>query len=243
VTDRFADYKRTRDRALRDALVAEHRDLAHAIASRYMGRGEPSDELEQVALIGLLKAIERFDPDMGVPFGGFATPTIRGELKRHFRDRTWSVRVPRRLQELRVDVRTAADTLAQTLGRSPTVREVAESMGETPDTVLEAMAASSAYRSQSLQASTSDDGPTAADRLASEDDDHERAELRLMIRDGMATLPEREAEIVRLRFEEDLTQSEIAEAIGISQMHVSRLLRRALLSLRAALGPTEDESP
>lgn len=243
IEDPFVEYRRSGDRSLRNRLVEEHRDLARVIALRYTGRGEPTDDLVQVALIGLLKAVERFDPERGVPFSGFAGPTIEGELKRHFRDKTWAVRVPRRLQELRVEVRRAAERLEQRHGRSPTVAEIARELGESSERVLEAMSASAAYRSASLDAAGPGDEPALAERLA--DATHaDQAELHVLVRQLLATLPERDAEIVRLRFDEELTQAEIAARVGISQMHVSRLLRRALLALRAQLdGPPDAPAP
>jgi RNA polymerase sigma-B factor len=226
----FAQYRRTGERPLRNRLVERHRSLAVLLAQRFAGRGEPLDDLVQVAVVGLLKAVERFDPARGVAFSSFATPTILGELKRHFRDHTWAVRVPRRSQELHLEVREAASRLAQELGHAPTAREIADDLERTTDEVLEGLEAAGVYRSAPLSAPTGDDGPGLEDRLAAEDPG--RAEEQVLVRQLVDSLPEREQEIVRLRFFEDLTQNEIADRLGISQMHVSRLLRKCLLELR-----------
>jgi RNA polymerase sigma-B factor len=235
IDERFEAYRRSRDRRLRDELVEEHAPLAQFLARRFANRGEPIDDLIQVALVGLLKAVERFDPGRGLQFSTFATPTILGELKRHFRDRGWAVRVPRRVQELHLQLGRVIATLGQEHGRSPTPREVAERAGVSEEEVLEAMEAGSLYRLVSL------DGPATRDDEASElvaglgEDDPEfeqierRAELDVML----GVLPDRERRIVELRFFDGLTQSEIAERVGVSQMHVSRLLARSLEMLRA----------
>ncbi|MGH9027894.1 MAG: SigB/SigF/SigG family RNA polymerase sigma factor [Acidimicrobiia bacterium] len=229
----FAEYRRTRDRSVRNQLVEHHRSLGILLAQRFAERGEPLDDLVQVAVVGLLKAVERFDPDRGVAFSSFATPTILGELKRHFRDHTWSVRVPRRSQELHLEVREATSRLAQQLGHAPTVAEIAHELQRTPDEILEGMEAASVYRSSPLSVPTGDDEPGFAldERLAAEE--HGLPEERVLVDQLVESLPEREQQIVRLRFFEDLTQSEIAARLGISQMHVSRLLRKCLLELRA----------
>jgi RNA polymerase sigma-B factor len=226
----FAQYRRTGERPVRNRLVERHRSLAVLLARRFAGRGEPLDDLVQVAAVGLLKAVERFDPARGVAFSSFATPTILGELKRHFRDHTWAVRVPRRSQELHLEVREAASRLAQDLGHAPTVREIADDLQRTTDEVLEGLEAAGVYRSAPLSAPTGDDSPGLEDRLAAEDPG--LAEEQVLVRELVDSLPEREQEIVRLRFFEDLTQNEIADRLGISQMHVSRLLRKCLLELR-----------
>jgi RNA polymerase sigma-B factor len=235
VDERFEAYRRNGDRRLRDELVEEHAPLAQFLARRFANRGEPIDDLVQVALVGLLKAVERFDPGRGLQFSTFATPTILGELKRHFRDRGWAVRVPRRVQELHLQLGRIVASLGQEQGRSPTPREVAARAGVSEEEVLEAMEAGSLYRLVSL------DGPATRDDEASElvsglgEDDPEfeqierRAELDVML----GVLPDRERRIVELRFFDGLTQSEIAEQVGVSQMHVSRLLARSLEMLRA----------
>jgi RNA polymerase sigma-B factor len=229
----FAEYQNTRDRAVRNKLVERHRSLAVLLAQRFSDRGEPLDDLVQVAVVGLLKAVERFDPDRAVAFSSFATPTIVGELKRHFRDHTWSVRVPRRSQELHLEVREATSRLAQELGHPPTVAEIAADLQRTRDEVLEGMEAASVYRSSPLSTPSGDDdsGLSLDERLAT--DERGPSEERVLVDQLVESLPAREQEIVRLRFYEDLTQSEIAERLGISQMHVSRLLRKCLLDLRS----------
>jgi RNA polymerase sigma-B factor len=231
--ERFAEYRRTGDRALRNQLVEEHMRLAEFLARRFSHRGESPDDLRQVALVGLLKAVERFEPDRGLQFSSFATPTITGELKRHFRDKGWAVRVPRRIQELHLELdRTVAD-LNQELGRPPTPAEIAQRAGVLEEDVLESMEAGSLYRLASLDSSRSDDeaAPSPAQRLGELDTELGAVENRVAVSEMLAILPEREQKIVYLRFFEGLTQSEIAEEIGISQMHVSRLLVRSLETL------------
>lgn len=225
----FAAYRATGDEAARNRLVEGYRGLAVALARRFENRGEPLDDLVQVALIGLLKSVERYDPAHGTAFSTFATPTVLGELKRHFRDKTWSVRVPRGLKDLHVRVAPAVAELHQSLGRSPTIAELSGHLGCSEDDLLEAMEAGAAYRPGSLDAGgpNDDDGPSLGERI-SVGDGHEHTDARVTVRALMAQLPEREREIVYLRYFEDLTQSEIAERIGVSQVHVSRLLRRAL---------------
>jgi RNA polymerase sigma-B factor len=231
--ERFAEYRRTGDRALRNQLVEEHMRLAEFLARRFSHRGESPDDLRQVALVGLLKAVERFEPDRGLQFSSFATPTITGELKRHFRDKGWAVRVPRRIQELHLELdRTVAD-LNQELGRPPTPGEIAQRAGVLEEDVLESMEAGSLYRLASLDSSRSDDeaAPSPAQRLGELDHELGAVENRVAVSEMLSVLPEREQKIVYLRFFEGLTQSEIAEQIGISQMHVSRLLVRSLETL------------
>jgi RNA polymerase sigma-B factor len=218
-------------------LVLRYTPLAERLAFRYRGRGEPIDDLKQVAAMGLLQAITRFDTDRAVKFSTFATVTILGELRRHLRDKTWSVQVPRSLQERWLESSRTAAMLAQRTGKSPTVAEIAREMGVSAEDVLEAMDAGSAYTSGSLdQPLGSDDGSaTVGDMLSVVDDRLESAHDRVTVAGHVRQLPERERLILYLRFFDGLTQSEIAEQIGISQMHVSRLLRRSLQHLREAL--------
>jgi RNA polymerase sigma-B factor len=232
--ERFARYRRTGDRRLRDELVEEHAPLAHFLAGRFANRGEQRDDLVQVALVGLFKAVERFDPDRGLQFSTFATPTILGELKRHFRDRGWAVRVPRRVQELHLQLGRIVSTLGQEHGRSPTPAEVAERAGVSEEAVLEAMEAGSLYRLVSLDGSATpdDEGGELAGCLGDDDPEFERIEHRSELDELLEALPARERRIVELRFFESMTQSEIAERVGVSQMHVSRLLTRSLERLR-----------
>jgi RNA polymerase sigma-B factor len=230
-------YAATRDVELRDALVEAHLGLVSQLARRFVSRGEAYDDLFQAASIGLLKALAGFDPDLGYEFGAYATKTIIGELKRHFRDKGWAVRAPRRLQELYLRIGSAVNDLSQSLGRAPTVRELAEELGVTEEAVLEATEAGHAYRSASLDA-PGPTGETIAGRLDDPEDPYERAEQRRLLEPHLSALPDRERDIVRLRFVEDLTQSEIAARLGISQMHVSRLLARTLATLHAACAET-----
>lgn len=234
IDERFETYRRTGDRRLRDDLVEEHAPLAQFLASRFANRGEPRDDLVQVALVGLFKAVERFDPGRGLQFSTFATPTILGELKRHFRDRGWAVRVPRRVQELHLQLGKIVATLGQEEGRSPTPAEVAARAGVSEEAVLEAMEAGSLYRLVSLDGSVTpdDEGGELIACLGEEDSEFERIEHRSEIAELLEVLPERERRIVELRFFDSLTQSEIAERVGVSQMHVSRLLTRSLERLR-----------
>lgn len=226
-------------RLLRDQLVEMHLPLVEHLARRFQHRGEPLDDLIQVATIGLIKSLDRFDPERGVEFSTYATPTILGEIKRHFRDKSWAVRVPRQLQEMRLALTTATADLGQTLGRSPTVAELAAHLGATEEDVLEGLEAANAYSTISLDAPSGDgseeDAPTLADTLGGDDLSLEGVEDRESLRPLLAELPARERRILVLRFFGNLTQSQIAEEIGISQMHVSRLLARTLAQLRERL--------
>jgi RNA polymerase sigma-B factor len=223
---------------LRDRTIEAWLPLAQHLAHRYSGRGEPTDDLLQTASVGLIKAVDKFDPERGVDFAGYAIPTIIGELKRHFRDRTWDIRVPRRLQELRLSISEANSTLLQTLGRSPTVADIAAHLKTTEEEVLEGLEGARAYNAVSLSTPTGDGerGTELGDLLGSEDTSFELAELRVALGPALATLDEREQKILTLRFYGNLTQSQIADQIGVSQMHVSRLLARALTKLRGQLG-------
>ncbi|GIE30705.1 hypothetical protein Ait01nite_037500 [Actinoplanes italicus] len=221
---------------LRDRTIEAWMPLARHLASRYAGRGEPVDDLQQVAVMGLIKAVDRFDAERGIDFAGFAIPTIVGELKRHFRDRTWSIRVPRRLQELRLSITAANHDLSHKLGRSPTVADIAAHLGITEEEVLEGLEGARAYNSTSLSAPAGAEGTTTlGDTLGCEDDGFALAELRIALGPALATLDEREQKIISLRFYGNLTQSDIAQQVGISQMHVSRLLTKALAKLRNRL--------
>jgi RNA polymerase sigma-B factor len=238
--DRFHEYAQSRDPQLRNELVEAHVRLAEYLASRFAHRGEPIEDLRQVALLALVKAVERFDPDRGLQFSSFATPTILGEIKRHFRDRGWAVRVPRRVQELHLSLNTTAAELAHELGRTPTPSELAGRAGASEEEVLEAMEAGSLYRLSSIDAPRPGDtsGSQLAERLGADDDEMASVDDRALVSQLMERLPERERHIVYLRFFRGLSQSEIAERIGISQMHVSRLLAKSLAILGEGL--TED---
>jgi RNA polymerase sigma-B factor len=222
----------------RDSLVEQHLPLVEHLARRFRNRGEPYDDLVQVATIGLIKSVDRFDLGRGVEFSTYATPTIVGEIKRHFRDKGWAVRVPRRLQELRLSLASATSELSQKQGRSPTVSELAAHMKITDEEVLEGLESANAYSTLSLDAGDSGSGDEpmpVADTLGSEDEGLEGVEYRESLKPMLEQLPPREKKILMLRFFKNMTQSEIAEEIGISQMHVSRLLARTLAQLREGL--------
>lgn len=230
---RLAEYKRTRDRRLRDELIADHRWLAEHCARRYARRGEPLADLVQVAQVGLLKAIERFDPARGVVFSTFAVPTIIGELRRHFRDATWTIHVPRRMKELYLAAARVTNELEQAFGRSPTAHEVAEAMDASVDDVLEALDAGYGYRAASLTSQADEEGGEERAILGRWDAGFDAADARLAVTSLLDTLPTRERRIVELRFFGECSQSEIARELGISQVHVSRLLRVTLEHLGA----------
>ena len=232
---KFSEYAQTRDRALRDELVTAHMGLAEYLARRFTNRGEPLDDLIQVASLGLLKAVDRFDPERGLEFSTYATPTIVGELKRHFRDKGWAVRVPRRVQELHLRLGSVVSVLSQELGRSPTIPEIADAAKVSEEEVVEAIDAGHAYRFTSLDAPTSTEDESAlANQLGAEDQNLVDSEHRVALSPLIAQFPPRERMILHLRFFEGMTQSEIATRLGISQMHVSRLLARSLAQLREA---------
>jgi RNA polymerase sigma-B factor len=230
-------FARLPDDEAREMLLLRNRPLALGLARRFQGRGESLEDLEQVATLALLKAIDRMDLGREVQFSTFATITITGELKRHLRDKGWAVRVPRPIQELAVRVNRLISELTQELGRSPTVREIANRAGATPEDTLEAMDAARAYSAESLDAPSGAEDRTTGERLAETDERLDRLESWQTIAPAIRTLPERERTILYLRFFEDKTQSEIAEELGISQMHVSRLLSRSLDTLRERAEP------
>jgi RNA polymerase sigma-B factor len=221
----------------RDGLVQLHMPLVEHLARRFRNRGEPYDDLVQVATIGLIKAIDRFDSDRGVEFSTYATPTILGEIKRYFRDKGWAIRVPRRLQELRLSLTAATAELTQELGRAPTVAELSERLGLPPDLVIEGLEPANAYNTLSLDAPDQNDADstTVLDALGADDEALESVEYRESLKPLLARLETREKRILTLRFFRGMTQSQIAEEIGISQMHVSRLLARTLTELRTGL--------
>ncbi|MFB6592826.1 RNA polymerase sigma factor SigF [Streptomyces diastaticus] len=221
---------------LRNRLVRMHLPLVEHLARRFRNRGEPLDDLTQVATIGLIKSVDRFDPERGVEFSTYATPTVVGEIKRHFRDKGWAVRVPRRLQELRLSLTSATAELSQRHGRSPTVHELAEKLGISEEEVLEGLESANAYSTLSLDVpDTDDESPAVADTLGSEDEALEGVEYRESLKPLLEDLPPREKRILLLRFFGNMTQSQIAQEVGISQMHVSRLLARTLAQLREKL--------
>ncbi|MDQ8702188.1 RNA polymerase sigma factor SigF [Streptomyces sp. LHD-70] len=221
---------------LRNQLVRMHLPLVEHLARRFRNRGEPLDDLTQVATIGLIKSVDRFDPERGVEFSTYATPTVVGEIKRHFRDKGWAVRVPRRLQELRLSLTTATAELSQQHGRSPTVHELAERLSISEEEVLEGLESANAYSTLSLDVpDTDDESPAVADTLGAEDEALEGVEYRESLKPLLEDLPPREKRILLLRFFGNMTQSQIAQEVGISQMHVSRLLARTLAQLRERL--------
>ena len=234
--ERLWELAGTGDAGARDLLVEHHIALAHKLARRYARSSEPIEDLEQVACLGLVRAVDRFDPSHGTSFTTFAVPTILGELRRHFRDRTWSVRVPRALRDASAAVERAQEALAKRLGRSPSANEVADELGMSVERVLAAREVALVYRSDSLDRPVRADeaGATLGDRLGACDEELRRAEDGVLI-DQLATetLSHRDREVLRLRFEDDLLQREIAERVGVSQMQVSRILRDAVQTLQA----------
>lgn len=228
-----------RYKPLRDELVTMNLPLVEHLARRFRERGEAHEDLVQVGTVGLIKAVDRFDSERGVEFSTYATPTIVGEIKRHFRDRGWAVRVPRRLQELRIALSRATQELSQTSGRSPTVAELATHLGISEDEVLEGLESAQAYATASLDAGTGSgtegDSLSLGDTLGSEDDALAGVENRESLKPLLAELGERERRILMLRFFKNQTQSQIAAEMGISQMHVSRILARTLAQLRSGM--------
>jgi RNA polymerase sigma-B factor len=234
--DLLCRYHEQGDRDARELLVERHLPLVRALARRYAGRGEPLEDIEQVGTIGLLKAIDRYELSRDVALTTYATPNIVGEIKRHFRDRGWAIRIPRGLQELNSRMSSGIERLTSTLGRSPSVAEMAAELETSPEQVLEALEAGSAYAPMSLSSAPSGDGELdPLEALGEEDQAFERSEERATLEPALRGLPERERQILKKRFEEGLTQTQIAEQIGISQMHVSRLIRRSLGRMRAEL--------
>jgi RNA polymerase sigma-B factor len=222
---------------IRDTLVEMHLPLVEYLARRFRNRGEPLDDLIQVATIGLIKSVDRFDLERGVEFSTYATPTIVGEIKRHFRDKGWAIRVPRRLQELKLALAKATSELSQRNGRAPTVAELARQLEITEDEILEGLESANAYSAVSLDAPDTgdDDSPAVSDSLGATDDALEGVEYRESLKPLLERLPPREKKILLLRFFGNMTQSQIAAELDISQMHVSRLLARTLIQLREGL--------
>ncbi|MFV0308682.1 MAG: SigB/SigF/SigG family RNA polymerase sigma factor [Desertimonas sp.] len=233
----FETLVRTRDRRLRNRLVERHMGLAIHVARRFARRGPSDEELRQVAFLALVKAVDRFDPGRGVAFSTFAGRTVEGEIKRYFRDQTWAVRVPRSSKELHLGIRRAADELVQQLGRAPTVGELAERIGVSTDEVIEGVAAGLAYTAASLDAPVPADHRATGHEVAVTDAAIDQVGEVDAVRRLIARLPRRDQEVVRLRFYERLSQAQIADRVGVSQMHVSRLLRRSLEQMRRAADP------
>ncbi len=247
----------TMDRSVESLLIAYHRDgderareqvllelmpLVRALAARYAGRGEAFEDLVQVGSIGLIKAVDRFDIDRGVDISSYAVPTIVGEIRRHFRDKAWALHVPRRLKELSVRLSRVLDQLTNQLGRSPTIAELAEAVGVEEEDVIDALDSSNAYSTRSLHAPFEDGGDDyLADMLGTDDAGFVEVEDGALVAAGLSALDERERRIVELRFFYELTQSQIAAEIGISQMHVSRLLRRALATMHGRIAEVSSD--
>jgi len=243
--DLLRRYHEQGDRAARAQLIERYMSLVRSLARRYASRGEQLDDLVQIGAIGLIKAIDRFDINRGVELTTYATPNIIGEIKRHFRDHGWAVRVPRGLQELSIQLMRVVEQLTGELSRSPTIAELAEATGASEEEVLEALETGRAYSPLSLSVGSSgdDDELDPLESIGSEEHGYEISEDRALLEPGMRVLDARERMILQLRFYEGLTQSQIAQRVGISQMHVSRLIRRALEKARSEIAPElEDES-
>jgi len=243
--DLLRRYHEQGDRAARAQLIERYMSLVRSLARRYASRGEQLDDLVQIGAIGLIKAIDRFDINRGVELTTYATPNIIGEIKRHFRDHGWAVRVPRGLQELSIQLMRVVEQLTGELSRSPTIAELAEATGASEEEVLEALETGRAYSPLSLSVGSSgdDDELDPLESIGGEEHGYEISEDRALLEPGMRVLDARERMILQLRFYEGLTQSQIAQRVGISQMHVSRLIRRALEKARSEIAPElEDES-
>jgi RNA polymerase sigma-B factor len=234
--DLLRRYHEGGDTNAREELIQRHLPLVRSLARRYAGRGEALEDIEQVGAIGLIKAIDRFEIERDVSLATYATPNVVGEIKRHFRDKGWAVRVPRALQELNASMSGAIEQLTVKLSRSPSIAEIADELETTPEQVLEALEVGSAYSTVSLSS-----GPSGEDELdpmetiGSEDEEFERSEQRAALAPALERLPAREREILRMRFEEGLPQTQIAQRVGLSQMHVSRLIRKSLTVMREEL--------
>ncbi len=235
----FLELQETGSQQIKNELVESYAPLVVYFAKRYANRGVPDEDLRQTAQLACVNAVDRFDPTLGIKFSTFAGRTIEGELKRYFRDKTWSVRVPRSLQERSAEVRNLIELMSNELGRPPTVPELAAQSGYSDDEIIEALDVQTAYRSSSIDvpAAADDDGPglAIAASLGEIDAGFEQAEVSMAVRTLIEKLPDRERQIIELRFFEGLKQQEIAERMEMSQMHVSRLLRRALDQMRAYL--------
>jgi RNA polymerase sigma-B factor len=229
-------FHRDGDREARDRALVELMPLVRALATRYAGRGEPLEDLVQVGSIGLIKALDRFDVDRGVEFASYAVPTIVGEIRRHFRDKAWAMHVPRRLKELSLQLSRVLDQLTSELGRSPTIAELAQAAGVDEEEAIDAIESMNAYSTRSLHASFEEDSDDSlAEKLGGEEVGYAEVEDGTLVAAGLDALDERERQIVELRFFHEMTQSQIASEIGISQMHVSRLLRKSLATMRGRI--------
>ena len=224
------------DTSAREALIERHLPLVRSLARRYAGRGEALEDIEQVGAIGLIKAIDRYELSREVALTTYATPNVVGEIKRHFRDKGWAIRVPRALQELNASMSGAIERLTVRLSRSPSISEIADELKTTPEEVLEALEVGSAYSTVSLSSGPAgDEELDPLETIGAEDPDFERSEHRAALAPALDRLPAREREILRMRFEEGLPQTQIAQRVGLSQMHVSRLIRKSLALMRDEL--------
>lgn len=238
--DLFRELRATTDpdrqEHIRNQLILMHSNLVRYLARKFANRGEPLEDLIQVGTIGLINAVDRFEPDRHIKFSTYAVPTIIGEIRRYFRDKGWNLKVPRRLKELNLAANRAIEQLSQELGRSPTYAEIAESVGATEEEISEALEMGSAYHAVSLDTELSDDNEAAKsalmDLVGETDESFRRVELYAQLKDAINSLPERERKIVYLRFFRELSQTEVAKKLGISQMHVSRLQQKALNQLK-----------
>jgi RNA polymerase sigma-B factor len=229
-------YHESGDTDARELLIERHLPLVRSLARRYAGRGEALEDIEQVGAIGLIKAIDRFELERDVSLATYATPNVVGEIKRHFRDKGWAVRVPRALQELNASMSNAIERLTVKFSRSPSIAEIAEELETTPEQILEAMEVGSAYSTVSLSSGPAgDEELDPLETIGSEDEEFERSEHRAALAPALQQLPPREREIIRMRFEEGLPQTQIAQRVGLSQMHVSRLIRKSLAEMRDQL--------
>src|SRR5438270_1094194 len=234
--DLLRRYHEYGDASAREELVQRHLPLVRSLARRYAGRGESLEDIDQVGAIGLIKAIDRYELSRDVALTTYATPNVVGEIKRHFRDKGWAIRIPRGLQELNAKMSSTIERLTAKLGHSPSIAEIADELQTTPEQVLEAMEAGSAYAPVSLSAGPGSEGELdPMETIGTEDTNFERTEERASLEPALEMLPSREREILRMRFEDGLTQTQIAEQIGVSQMHVSRLIRRSLERMRSQL--------
>jgi RNA polymerase sigma-B factor len=233
----FREFVRTGSRETRNQLVRRHMGLAAHVATRFQQTSTTDDDLRQVAMLGLIKAVDRFDPEYGATFASFAGRTIEGELKRHFRDHTWAARVPRSAKELHLTVRRTSDDLAQSLGRSPTIDDLVEHTDLTRDELMVAMSASAAFRAESIDSHERDDTVDSRTErlgeLTAGDGDYEHSDDRHVVEHLLARLSDRDRQVVRLRFYEERSQADIARIVGLSQMHVSRLLRQSFEQMRS----------
>jgi len=241
----FAEYQRSHDPQVRDRLILAHMNLVRYLARKFANRGEPLEDLIQVGMIGLINAIDRFDPDRGIRFATYATPTIVGEIRRYFRDRGWAVKVPRRLQELNLAANKAIDDLTQRLDRAPTVSELAQELNISEAEALEAMELGELYELPSLDSDLGGESDETRSRLADYvgrvDEEIERFERRARLNQALQSLTPRERKIIELRFFDNLSQTQVAKQLNISQMHVSRLQQRALAKLRGAVREQDNE--